>query len=594
LTSNQQIAADASNNGSITAFDASEIARTALNIPNPGIAGTWKFLPASRTFNNVTADQPNQNITAILVGDVSGNWSPAGPSQANSRSGSMATLPVSLPVERQPGGGPKMIPITVGDTTGAGVFAYDLDVEFNPAVLQPQVTAFDANGTLSSGWNVNANTSTPGHVLINAFSNSAMSGQGVLLYLKFNVIGGDGSTSALTWNGFNFNEGDPGDSDVNGQFTVASASATRGIISGRITNTAGVPVEGAVVRLNGAQTRKTITDALGNYQFGDVETEASYTVTPSRANYNFNPLNREFSGLGKTTEAVFTGTTLVDNENPLDTAEYFVRQQYVDVLGREPDEAGFNYWSDQILACAQDANCTRARREGVAAAFFMEKEFQLTGSFLYDAYSAALGRRPAFGEYSADRQLLVGGAGLESAKVAFADNFIRRADFITRYESSRTAESFVDELLANTRVAGSDLSRLRDNLIATYNDGASLEEGRSLVLQAVADNAAFKQTQYNSAFVLTEYFAYLRRNPDEEGYRFWLNALNNGEPANYRGMVCSFITSAEYQNRFSRVISHSNGECGREFLVHSKRTSQITPIPRIQNFCEIGVICGSV
>jgi hypothetical protein len=30
---------------------------------------------------------------------------------------------------------------------------------------------------------------------------------------------------------------------------------------------------------------------------------------------------------------------------------------------------------------------------------------------------------------------------------------------------------------------------------------------------------------------------------------------------NYRGMVCSFITSAEYQNRFSGVVSQSNGDC---------------------------------
>ena len=63
------------------------------------------------------------------------------------------------------------------------------------------------------------------------------------------------------------------------------------------------------------------------------------------------------------------------------------------------------------------------------------------------------------------------------------------------------------------------------------------------------------------------YFAYLRRDADTDGYRFWLNVLNesgtNGDPVNYRGMVCSFITSAEYQRRFSSVVTHSNAECGR-------------------------------
>jgi hypothetical protein len=78
----------------------------------------------------------------------------------------------------------------------------------------------------------------------------------------------------------------------------------------------------------------------------------------------------------------------------------------------------------------------------------------------------------------------------------------------------------------------------------------------------VIEQAAFQQREYNAAFVLTEYFAYLRRDPDSRGYAFWLEVLNNREPGNYRGMVCSFITSEEYQNRFSRIVSHSNGECG--------------------------------
>jgi hypothetical protein len=67
--------------------------------------------------------------------------------------------------------------------------------------------------------------------------------------------------------------------------------------------------------------------------------------------------------------------------------------------------------------------------------------------------------------------------------------------------------------------------------------------------------------------VLTEYFGYLRRNPDQGGYDFWLNVLNesgrNGGPANYRAMVCSFITSTEYQRRFSAIVSHGNAECGQ-------------------------------
>ena len=59
--------------------------------------------------------------------------------------------------------------------------------------------------------------------------------------------------------------------------------------------------------------------------------------------------------------------------------------------------------------------------------------------------------------------------------------------------------------------------------------------------------------------MLAPYFGYLRRNPDADGYEFWLNAL--GTDGNYRAMVCSVITSTEYQRRFSPVVTHSNAEC---------------------------------
>jgi hypothetical protein len=64
-----------------------------------------------------------------------------------------------------------------------------------------------------------------------------------------------------------------------------------------------------------------------------------------------------------------------------------------------------------------------------------------------------------------------------------------------------------------------------------------------------------------SAFVLTEYFGYLRRDPETGGYDFWLSVLSNGGA--YRSMVCSFMTSAEYQNHFSQIVSRSNGDCGQ-------------------------------
>jgi hypothetical protein len=111
--------------------------------------------------------------------------------------------------------------------------------------------------------------------------------------------------------------------------------------------------------------------------------------------------------------------------------------------------------------------------------------------------------------------------------------------------------------------SGADLSSVRSRLLSAYGEGSSSIESRVNVVQAIADNDGFRQSQYNSAFVLTEYFAYLRRDADQPGYAFWLNVLNQSDAGNYRGLVCSFVTSQEYQRRFSSIVSHSNGECGR-------------------------------
>jgi len=58
-----------------------------------------------------------------------------------------------------------------------------------------------------------------------------------------------------------------------------------------------------------------------------------------------------------------------------------------------------------------------------------------------------------------------------------------------------------------------------------------------------------------------QYFGYLRRNVDQNGYDFWLDVVNNRAPNNYQGMVCSFITLSEYQLRFGATTTRSNADC---------------------------------
>ena len=191
---------------------------------------------------------------------------------------------------------------------------------------------------------------------------------------------------------------------LNWSFSSLNPTAADGNLSGIVTDISGAPIAGAVVNLNGTQKRKTITNAKGDYQFDNVETTGFYTVTPSRANYASVRRVVSFSQSAITPMRRLPAHANWRCYKPLDTPEYFVRQQYVDVLGREPDEGGFNYWSDEILRCGTDAACVNARRSDVAAAFFIEQEFQQTGSYIYNMYQG----RWAASRYSLSTQPTAG------------------------------------------------------------------------------------------------------------------------------------------------------------------------------------------
>ncbi len=332
-------------------------------------------------------------------------------------------------------------------------------------------------------------------------------------------------------------------------------TAADGTVSGTILDTAGNPVAGAVVRLSGAQNRKFITDANGYYRFDEVETNEFYIVTPSRVNYSFNPGAQSFTQLGESTQALFTGVPNAQNANPLDTPEYFVRQHYLDFLGREPDEAGFNYWSDQILVCGGDAACVERRTINVSAAYFQSIEFQRTGGLIDRLYRASYGRNPLYAEFMPDREaiarnVVVGKTGWESLlrgnETSFVNAFVNRAAFRSAYDGLSNAD-YVDTLASNTGV-----SYLQTERAALVNGLAAGTLSRAEVLQRVAGNEDFAKARFNAAFVMMEYFGYLRRDPDESGYQYWLAKLDHfGGNFERAEMVKAFINSGEYRARFA-------------------------------------------
>jgi hypothetical protein len=292
--------------------------------------------------------------------------------------------------------------------------------------------------------------------------------------------------------------------------------------------------------------------------------------------------------------------------NPIDDATFFVRAHYSDFLGRVPDDEGLAYWSAQITNCGTDATCIHDRRVGVSNAFFFEPEYQQTASFVFLLYRASYGddqpvfnpdagnvpeakKLPRYSVFVRDRAQVIGGSNLAQTQLALATSFVQRPEFLTKYPLSlATGEEFVDAVLATIKNAdGAVLSNLdRNTLVAHFNNG-----GRPLVMFHLANdywngcerlpgspsapcvpagygtpvgNQAFIDAEYNRAFVYSQYAGYLRRDADIGGFLFWLNEVNKAAPRNVakqHAMVCSFITSTEYQQRFNSVVTHGNGEC---------------------------------
>ena len=243
--------------------------------------------------------------------------------------------------------------------------------------------------------------------------------------------------------------------------------------------------------------------------------------------------------------------------NPIDEARFFVNQNYLDFLGRAPETAGLDYWTIQIAGCGPDQACIQNRRVDISAAFFIEQEFQQTGYSVHRFHKAAFGRAPSYAQFQRDRNALAG-AVVPLDLAAFAGQFIARPEFQRTYPEGVSAEAFVNRLFDNAGLVESARERLE--AIASLTSGRKTRAG---ILLELVDSQSFKEREYNSAFVLMQYFGYLKRDPDQAGYDFWVNVLNNREPGNYRGMVCSFITSAEYQRRFGAMVTRSNSDCSQ-------------------------------
>lgn len=248
--------------------------------------------------------------------------------------------------------------------------------------------------------------------------------------------------------------------------------------------------------------------------------------------------------------------------NPLDDSEFFIAQHYRDFLGRAPDPDHVKSLIEELNGCGADQACESSRRVDISSAF-LKAEVLENWFFIHRLYKVVLGRRPTLAEFNRDRLQVAGDeTNLDDRRRNFARAFVMRSEFVSRYPRDLKSDKFVDSLLASVlQTSEVDLDSERRSLTGLNNGSAT---GQAEVIRRLAENSALAEREDSRAFALLAYFGYLRREPDEAGYQFWLSTLGTqkiSDPSVYRSMVCAFITSAEYQSRFGMFVTRADKEC---------------------------------
>jgi hypothetical protein len=337
-----------------------------------------------------------------------------------------------------------------------------------------------------------------------------------------------------------------------------------------------------------ASQRTDFTNAVGTLRFAanessksfdlliseDLKIEGTETLTITLSNGT----GQALLGSPSIASVVIADDPIESGPNPIDFRDIFVGQHYHDFLARQSDPAGQQFWENELAVCGNNSACINDRRANVSAAFFLSIEFQQSGYFVIRVHKAAFGSaksNPRYLTFLRDQRrigegVIIGNPGadtlLEANRQAFLEEFVSRPEFISAFPQGMNAFTYVDTLFANSGVipTGSE----RQAAVNAYGSGNTL--GRAAALKSVADSDGVFDKQYNSSFVLMQYFGYLRRDADDPpdnnfaGYDFWLAKMDqfsvpgenirNDDVALNRvkraDMVESFLVSGEYRGRF--------------------------------------------
>jgi hypothetical protein len=360
------------------------------------------------------------------------------------------------------------------------------------------------------------------------------------------VLGGS-PTVQFSTGSYTINEGDPnGHVDITltrSGDTTSSASVSFATNDGAGLTNCNVINGIASPRCDYENTIGTATWAAGDATsktFSVAIVDDSYAEGTETFTIGLNSPSGAALGAQSTATVTITDNDATNGPNPIDSTNFFVRQQYIDFLGREPDPPGFAGWTATINNCSGDT--TQCDRIHVSQLFFQSAEFQQRGYFVYRFYPVAFGRKPDYSEFVPDLASVSGfldANQLEAAKVAFIAGFMARTSFATTY-NPLTNQQYVDALLNTAGVTLANRQAMIDGL-----NNSTMTRGQ--VLRQIVESTEVSNKYNHQAYAVMEYFGYLRRQPDSF-YLQWIQVLDTTNDP--RGMVTGFVTSQEYRNRF--------------------------------------------
>ena len=328
-------------------------------------------------------------------------------------------------------------------------------------------------------------------------------------------------------------------------FTVADAeqgstrlnvtlTATNGTLNGMTdadTNTAGIQLSGTAANINTAMAAATFTaTAAGAAGVGISVSDGMASVVTASYSLSANLKDSDRDQFPDALEAANGLTVGIKDNDVFTSGKFFAMQLYRDILFREGDSAGVQFWQDRI-----DSGVTRPQ---VAIAFLDSPEFQAGTGAIARLYFGALNRLPdanGMGFWMEQQQ-----TGTPIGQIAAA--FAASTEFTTLFGS-----------LSNTAFIQTQYQSVLGR-IATLEEQTQLNlqltagTSRGSVLLGLTESPEYKAASDTKLSVALDYLGLLGRPAEQAGFDHWVNMQSTTVPE--VTVVGGFIASQEYYDRF--------------------------------------------